>query len=193
MVPRDLSAAEGAVHAAQAIAEGVTVTGYVTFRGRTFRLGPLAGPDDSSLMPLLEFAHSAEAGFGAEDMTGLSAMWDMLHDCFVQSYACGEQGCEPCAADQFAGCPHFDAGDWPAFSRFARAVGAKGEELFTVVQQATEQMMARPTSARSGSSSPARENSGRSRASSSSPGTVPAAFLEAAERGELINVADAAR
>ena len=62
--------------------------------------------------------------------------------------------------------------------------------LFEVVKDATEQAMARPTRAPSGSSSPAPARSGNSKARSSSPG-MPAAFTKAFEAGDVVDVADA--
>jgi hypothetical protein len=174
--------ADAAVHKAQAAAEGVSLTGTVTFRGRQFRLGPC-----DAVAPMLDFAEAASRGLDSDDPAGLAAMKDMIRGCFVLHPACGT--CEQCEAENYDSCPEADPGDWPRFWRLARATGADAEELMEVVTAATEQALARPTRARSGSSSPARRPSANSKALSS----LPPAFQELADKGDLIAVDDVLR
>ncbi len=170
---------DGKIHEAQAAAEGVDLTGHVEFRGKSYRLG--RGGD----LPFLEFAHAAEGGLGAGDAAGIDAMYEMLRGCFVLAPSCGE--CEECDAERYEACPARDPGDWPAFRRRALAVHADGEEIMKVVEQAMEQITARPTLPRSGSSSPARPPSANSREPSSLPEGLPAAFRDLPE-GDLLPV-----
>ena len=170
---------------AQAAAEGVKLTGSVTFRGRSFRLGPC-----EAIAPMLDFAEAAAKGLDTDDPEGLAAMKAMLRDCFLQAPSCGT--CAACEAEDYDACPSLDLGDFPKFWRFVKAVRPAADELFEVVQGATEQAMARPTPARSGSSSPARSRSANSKGPSSSP-EVPEAFRKAFEAGDVVDVADALR
>lgn len=177
------------VASAQAAAEGVTLTGTVEFRGRSFRLGPC-----EAIAPMLDFAEAAAKGLDTDDPEGLAAMKAMLRDCFLQVPSCG--ACKACDAEDYDACEHLDLGDFPKFWRFVKAVRPPADELFEVVQSATEQAMARPTPARSGSSSPARSRSANSKAPSSSPGVpegMPEAFVKAFEAGDVVNAADVLR
>jgi thiol-disulfide isomerase/thioredoxin len=176
------AAAADPVHKAQAAAEGVPLTGTVALRGRQFRLGPC-----DAVAPTLDFAEAATKGVDTDDPAGLAAMKEMIRDSFVQVPSCGT--CEACEAERYDDCPALDLGDFPKFWRFAKAVRVPADELLEVVQQAIEQATARPTPARSGSSSPARSRSANSKGSSSSR-ELPAAFQELADRGDLIAVDD---
>ncbi|HEY5987041.1 MAG TPA: hypothetical protein VIV12_11800 [Streptosporangiaceae bacterium] len=172
---------DGQIHALQAKAEGVRLTGRIEFRGKTFRLGKEVG-----LASLLDFMGSAKDGLGAADVEGIAAIKDVLRDMFVQRPACG--ACEACDAELYAQCPQFDPGDWPKFWRLARAVHADGEDLFGVATQAMEQLAARPTRPPSGFSPPGPPPSPRSRERSSPlPADLPEAFRKLPE-GDLIDV-----
>lgn len=171
------------VQRVQAQAEQVDLTGHVTFRGRTFRLGPC-----DAVAPMLDFAQAAAKGLESDDPAGLAAMKDMIEGCFILKPSCGT--CEACNEERYEECPDRDAGDFPKFWRLVRAVGSPADELMEVVQAATEQALARPTPAPSGSSSPGRSRSAKSKAPSSS---LPAAFQQLADRGDLVEVADALR
>jgi hypothetical protein len=177
-------AAADPVHKTQAAAEGVPLTGTVTLRGRTFRLGPC-----DAVAPTLDFAEAATRGVDSDDPAGLSAMKEMIRDSFVQVPSCGT--CEACEDERYDECPTLDLGDFPRFWRFVKAVRVPADELLEVVQQAIEQATARPTPARSGSSSPARSRSANSKASSSSR-ELPAAFADL-PAGDLIAVDDVLR
>jgi len=170
---------DGKIHEAQARAEGVSLTGTVEFRGKSYRLGK-----SDAFVPFLDFAHAAEQGLGAGDTAGVDAMYEMLRGCFILAPACG--ACEACDGERYGDCPQFDPGDWPKFRRRALATGADGEEIMKVVEQAMEQAAARPTPPRSGSSSPARPASPNSKGPSSSPG-LPDAFRKLPE-GDLLEV-----
>jgi hypothetical protein len=91
--------------------------------------------------------------------------------------------------ERYDDCPELDLGDFPAFWRFVKAVRPPADELLEVVQQAIEQATARPTGARSGSSSPARSSSANLKVPSSSP-ALPPAFQALADAGDLIAVDD---
>jgi len=171
------------VHRLQAAAEGVKVTGAVEFRGKRYRLGAYGA---ENVMPQLAFAQAADAGLGAGDSAGLAAMYEMIRGCFIQSPACGT--CEACDEERFDDCPKFDAGDWPRFRRVATAVCAGGDEILKVVQDAMEQITARPTKPAPGSSPPPPPGSGNSK----EPSSLPAAF-RALPDGDLINLDRLAR
>ena len=161
------------------------LTGHVMFRGRAFRLGPC-----TAVAPMLDFAQAAAKGLDSDDPAGLAAMKDMVEGCFTLTPSCGV--CEACLDERYSECGKRDTGDWPKFWRLFSATGGDADELMEVVTKATEAAMARPTPARSGSSSPARKPSPRSRGSSSSPAQLPAAFRDL-PAGDLIGVDDALR
>jgi hypothetical protein len=172
------------VHRLQAAGEGIKITGSVTFRGKRYRLGAHGA---ENLMPQLAFAQAADSGLSDADPAGLAAMYEMIRGCFIMAPACGT--CEACDDERFDECPAFDAGDWPRFKRVATAVCAGGDEILKVVQQAMEQITARPTSAGPGSSPPEPPPSANSKDPYSS---LPAAF-RALPDGDLINVGKLAR
>jgi hypothetical protein len=169
------------VHKIQAAAEDVAVTGTVELRGRTFKLGPNIG--ESGAMSMLQFAEAASDGIGAQDMVALATMNDLLRSCFMVTPSCGT--CEACDAEEYSKCEKRDEGDWPRFTRFARAVSAGAEELFAVVRQAVEQVTARPTQLPPGSSRQQPPLSANLRDSSSLP--------EAFRKAELIDVGEVLR
>jgi hypothetical protein len=176
-------------HKIQAAAEAVDLTGTITLRSRTFRMGPLAG---SNLMAGLTFAQAQETGLTTEDTAGQAAMHEVIRSCFLVSPPCG--ACEACDEDRFAACKQLDEGEWPAFQKFATAICADEDEIFGCLTRAVEQQAARPTRPLSGSSPKEPATSPRSRADSSPPpGEVPEAFRRAAEAGDLINISDVAR
>ena len=162
----------------------MALTGHVMFRGREFRLGPC-----NAVAPMLDFAEAAAKGLDSDDPAGLAAMKDMIDGCFILTPSCGE--CEACVDERFDECAKRDPGDWPKFWRLFRATGGDADELMEVVTKATEQAMARPTRARSGSSSPARKPSASSKGRSSSR-ELPAAFRDL-PAGDLIEVDDVLR
>lgn len=94
----------------------------ITFGGEQFTLA-----DKIGLMPLMRFAKAAKAGVDSEDMDGLAAMYDLLHQCI--------------ADDQ-----------WTRFEAAADRERADGEQLMGVVREALEAMTQRPTSRPSDSS-----------------------------------------
>lgn len=184
MASRNGAARKNTVHRVQAKAEGVPLPGTVTFRGRVFRLGPC-----DAVAPMLNFAEAASSGTDSDDPAGLAAMKDMIRGCFTLTYSCGT--CRACEDERYGDCPHLDLGDFPKFWRLVEAVGSPADELMEVVSAATEQAMARPTRARSGSSSPARVPSANLKASSSSP--LPPEFQALADSGDLIGADDVLR
>jgi hypothetical protein len=178
-------AEERAITSAQAAAEGITLPGYAQLRGRRFLFGPA-----QAMAPVLDFGKAAAEGLDSDDPAGMAAIRDMLRASFIVTFSCGS--CEACIEDRFDECPALDEGEWPAFWRFAAAVGATGDELMEVVTQASEHATARPTPAPSGSSPPAPTTSRKSKARSSSGGRVPAEFA-ALQPGDLIDVRDVLR
>jgi len=171
------------VHRLQAASEGITWSGSVTFRGKKYRLGQHGA---ENMMPQLAFAQAADAGLDSGDVRGMAAMHELIRGCFIQAPACGT--CEACDDERFDECPQFDAGDWPRFRRTATAVCAGPDEILKVVQEAMEQITARPTSAPPGSSPPAPQPSGNSR----DPSSLPEAFRRLPP-GDLIDLERLAR
>lgn len=84
--------------------------------GDRFRVAERVG-----LMPLMRFAHLADAGVDSEDMSALAAMYDLLEQCFL-------------------------AEDWARFQRAATKARADGEALMGVVKEAIQVISERPTS-----------------------------------------------
>lgn len=164
---------EQAVREVQAVSEGVELTGKAEFFGKQYRLADRVG-----LMPMLKFAHVAASGLGADDFEGMSAMYMLIRDVIYRGEpACGE--CAECQKDSPdpQRCPYYDAGDWEAFEAAAIGEQAEGDDLLEFVGEAMAQITARPTSARSGSSSQARRTSRKSKGASPAPviqGRVPA-------------------
>jgi hypothetical protein len=165
---RDIAAAEErAVQEMQAAAEGVALTDKVEFFGEEYRLAARVG-----LMPMLKFAHAANRGVGADDMEGMAALYAIIRDVVYR----GEPPCGDCEACKEAaglnngdvpaavpGCQYFEEGDWDRFERAAIDEQADGDQLLDFVHEAIEQISARPTNARSGSSSRARSTSPKSK------------------------------
>lgn len=83
--------------------------------------------DKVGLMPLLKFAHLSKKGVDANDMEGLSAIYDLLRSVIAD-----------------------DA--WDRFEEHATVVRADGDDLMEVVSQAIEVISARPTDGPSDSS-----------------------------------------
>lgn len=123
----------------QAIAEGVTLADRVTCMGKSYRIADKVG-----LMPLLKFAKTAQSGVDSEDLEGLVAIYDMLHDCI-------------------------DPGEWPRFVEEMTELKAEADELMPVVGQTLEILNARPTRPSSGSSDGRSGTGGSSTPTSSSP------------------------
>jgi hypothetical protein len=169
--------------------EGVTLTGSVQLRGKTYRLGSMGG---SNAVAGMQFAKAQLLNLDTSDPKGGAALWDMLRSCFLVSPPCG--GCEACDRDDYDSCKQLDEGDWPVFQQRALALCVPLDDIFDVLTGALEQIAARPTPPPSGSSSPDATTSPRSRASSSAPvRQLPAAFQAAQESGDLIDVAQLAR
>lgn len=190
-------AAGDPVAAVQATVEGAAVQAEtITFLGRDFRIADKVG-----LMPLLAFANASKAGLRTEDLDGLAAMYAMIRDCIHPGHACtcgegfAQRHPDPGAPGQMTGgvpdrltsldAAHkegceWDPGDWAEFERHAINERAEGDDLFTLINDVIEMMTARPTTPRSGSSSPESRPSARSR--------VPSAFAEG-----LVSVEDLAR
>lgn len=123
----------------QAAIEGVTSTGQaVTFLGVDYRIADRVG-----LMPLMRFAWVARQGVNGDDMEGLAAIYDMLHDCL-----------------------HTD--DWDRFQNDATTKKAEADDLLQVVAQTIELLTARPTQRPSDSSGGPLSTSPSSTGSSSS-------------------------
>jgi hypothetical protein len=125
-------------HDVQAAVEGVPVNDRVTFLGEEYRVAEKVG-----LMPLMRFAHAARKGTNTDDMEGLAAIYDMLHDCI-----------------------HPD--DWDRFCTDATDKKAEGDDLIPVVSQTIEILTARPTRRPSDSSAGPSTTSVSSTGSSSS-------------------------
>lgn len=196
--PRRLAAAaeaeaEQEIADLQASTEGVALTGELEFMGETFRLSERVG-----LMPMLKFAHTAAKGVEADDMEGMAAMYAIIRAVVWKGEPpCGE--CEACAAavkaapdgalpDAVLDCPYFEAGDWARFETAAINNDAGGNELLEFVGDAMQQIAARPTSARSGSSSPARRASRKSKRTSQA-GSVPGRIVPPGAE-DMVPVAD---
>jgi hypothetical protein len=85
------------------------------FEGASFAVASKVG-----LMPLLRFAHLSKQGVDANDMDGMSAIYDLLRSVI---------------ADE----------DWGRFENHASVVRADGDDLMGVVSQAIELISERPT------------------------------------------------
>jgi hypothetical protein len=122
----------------QGMSEGVVVTGEtVECMGGRYLIGDKVG-----LMPLMRFASASKAGVDSSDMEGLSAMFDMLHDCIHPT-------------------------DWDRFVREMTEKRAEGDDLMPVVGRVIEMLTARPTKRASGSSPGQSSTTGPSTAASS--------------------------
>lgn len=126
----------------QANIEGVPADG-ITFRGHVYRLAPIQGA-----LPMVQFAWGATNGLNFEDPEGISAVFEVLRDCFVVAYKCEE--CADCLAGD--PCPNEDLGDWPRFRNALVRRKADIVELVEMMQQAIELVNARPTQRPSDSS-----------------------------------------
>jgi hypothetical protein len=111
----------------------------IAFQGEDFRLA-----DKMGLMPLMRFAKVAQDGVNAEDLAGLTAMYDLLEQCIHPE-------------------------DWPRFVAAATKHRVQGDDLMEVVKQAIEAMSARPTARSSASSDGPPLTKPSSTESSSSP------------------------
>jgi hypothetical protein len=117
----------------QGEAEGTTVSGEkVEFLGETFRIADKVG-----IVPLLKFAHYADADVDTGDMGAMAAMYEMLRDTV-----------------------HTE--DWPRFERHAIDSKAGADDLLEVVRKCVQLVTARPTPPPSGSSSGPSAASGNS-------------------------------
>jgi hypothetical protein len=112
--------------------------GKIEFMGELFTL-----PAHISFMPMLLFAKAAKSGLNTGDMDGLAALYDMIHGCL-----------EP--------------DDGERFDRVALEKRASDAELMDMVTRIMEAVNARPTGPPSGSMSPGRNVSQKSREPSSS-------------------------
>lgn len=128
-------------HEAQAAAEGVDIIDKVTLKGASFRLSD----DEIGIVPLIMLARAGKRGADSNDMDGLVAIYDVLHDCI-----------------------HED--DFDAFMRHATATKASGDELMEVMGKAIAVVAARPTRPPGGSSAGRATTSASLKGSSS--GTV---------------------
>jgi len=145
----------------QGMSEGVVVTGEtVECMGGRYLIGDKVG-----LMPLMRFASASKAGVDSNDMEGLSAMFDMLHDCIHPT-------------------------DWDRFVREMTEKQAEGDDLMPVVGRVIEMLTARPTKRASDSSPGPSSTTGPSTAGSSQP-TPQVRRPQGAD--ELIPVADLGR
>lgn len=141
----------------QAEVEGVVVRTTVDWQGASFRLA-----DQIPAMVQLKFANAAARGIGADDVEGLSALYMMIRACVYRGSGGpkpGEDGHDP---------KTWDAGDFTKFEDVADESCADNDELLEFVTEALGIINSRPTVPRSGSSSPARRTSQRSRGGSSS-------------------------
>lgn len=163
IVPETLPAdqAEADALELQGMSEGVVVTGEtVECMGGFYLIGDKVG-----LMPLMRFASASKAGVDSNDMEGLSAMYDMLHDCIHPT-------------------------DWDRFVREMTEKRAEGDDLMPVVGRVIEMLTARPTKRASASSPGPQPTTGPSTAGSSQPA---AAVRRPPGADDLIPVADLGR
>lgn len=141
MAERKPARRKASTQTVQAAVEGVEVidSRKVEFMGSAFRMA-----DSIGLMPLLKFAHASAQGLDSNDMEGLAALYEMIHDCI-----------------------HAD--EWKRFERHAIETKAEAEDLMSLVQKVIEAISARPSLPPGDSSAGRRTTSANSKASSSSP------------------------
>lgn len=108
-------AAEKDVTALQAEVEGVEHVSTVEYEGEKFKLADKVGH-----VPLMKFAHYAEAGVDAQDLGALSSFYEVLRDCIAEE-------------------------DWTRFERSTIQHKATVDELMPVMEKAMESITARPT------------------------------------------------
>lgn len=126
---------EAGLSEVQRVAEGLPPDdGKIEFMGELFTL-----PEHISFMPMLLFAKAAKSGLNTGDMDGLAALYDMIHGCLEPE-------------------------DSERFDRVALEKRASDAELMDVVTRIMEAINARPTGPPSGSTSPGRNVSQKSRA-----------------------------
>lgn len=99
----------------QAEVEGVKFTDQVEFENEKFKLADAVGH-----VPLMKFAHYAEAGVDAQDLGALASFYEVLRDCIAEE-------------------------DWARFERTAMKAKATVEDLMPVMEKAMEIITARPT------------------------------------------------
>ena len=154
------------MHSEQAAAEGV-VEEYdsLEFFGERFRLADKVG-----LMPLIAFGNAANAGLDSDDMAGMAAMFRLIRSVIHRPPMLDDNG-ERMRDEN--GRILRDETEWQRFQAVADDEMAEGEEIMAFVNKAMEVMSARPTKRPGISSATSPGISERSKAASSSPGTVP--------------------
>lgn len=128
----------------------------VEFGGEQFRTADRIG-----LMPLMRFAKIAKAGVDADDLEGLTSLYDLLEQCI-----------------------HVD--EWARFEKVADDTRAQGDELMKVVGDVFAALSARPTSLPSDSSAGQTSTPPKSVVDSSSQVVVQR--LEDQGRPDLANI-----
>jgi hypothetical protein len=121
----------------QAVAEGIDDTPVIEFNDKKFRLAKRTGH-----VPMMKFAHYAEAGVDSEDMGGMAAFYEVLQDCILAA----EDPCKKCEnCKNGLPCSEADPGDWGKFERELIKSKATIEEIMPIMQEAMEKISARPT------------------------------------------------
>lgn len=113
----------------------------VEFLGETFTVAERIGS-----LPIMRFAKIAKQGVDANDLEGLSALYDLLRQCITD-------------------------GDWARFEKHADTQRADGDQLLEVVQAVFTVVAGRPTGRSSDSSGGPRIIEPSSTVGSSSPDT----------------------
>lgn len=132
----------------------------VTFLGQEFTLA-----EKVSNLALMRFAKVASRGVDADDMEGLAALYDVLHQCI-------------------------DPAEWRAFEAHADDVRAQGDDLLELLQEVLPRIADRPTG-RPSDSSGGPVSSSESSAGDSSLRVI--ARLERQGRPDLALMVDQAR
>jgi len=140
----------------------------IEFMGERFRVAENVGP-----MALAKFANAAKRGVDSDDMEGLASMYAVIRSVIHRPPLFGDDGKR--LRDDATGKPLYDEREWQRFEELAIDENADDEALMGAVQNAIEVISARPTQRRANSSGTSPTTSENSRASSSSPGTNPAA------------------
>lgn len=121
---------------------GSEPTATVDFGGETFRVRPRVGA-----MPLMRFAKAAQSEREGAVLDRLAAVYDMIRSCIVED-------------------------DWQRFSDTADRTNADEDDIFGVLNRATEAVAARPTQQPSDSLVGLSSTSDMSRPDSSSQGSL---------------------
>lgn len=110
-----VGATEKDVAKLQAEVEGVKYAESLEYDGQNYKLAEVMGH-----VPLMKFAHYAEAGVDSQDLGALASFYEVLQDCIAEE-------------------------DWVKFERALVKNKATVEDLMPLMEKAIETITARPT------------------------------------------------